>query len=60
MLADPVKDILQAALRHAPICDPELVTVSLHLIKEELGLEAFKRNLIDEVTVELADQDRVR
>jgi hypothetical protein len=57
VLADPVEDILQAALGHAPVSDSKLVAVSLHLIEEELGLEALEGDLVHKVAVELPNED---
>ena len=59
MFADPGEDVFQAALGEAPVGDPESVLVLLHFDEQVLSGEALQGDLVHEVPVELADQDRL-
>ena len=55
-LADSLKHVLQAALRHSPVSDVKTLSILLDQMVEVLGLETLDWHLEDEVAVKFLDQ----
>ena len=58
--ADSLEHVLEAALRHSPVCDVKTLFVLLDQEVEVLGLETLDWHLEDEVAVKFLDQYCVR